>query len=345
VAGGARLANYPSETMRSLATGWVLVGALLLAPATLPRAARAQTAAASPAADLVRLDAEAARLRGELERAKTEIAELKRGNRGVRDDYRLRQRMADFESLARRLTETEARIARLRGGATAPAAAPVLVTPTPAPGDGPVELEAKADILQDQARRLAEQADALARSAGQIRSRQLLRRRAGQLEQDPFAALDASKRSMVFRAPTTRSGAAESGSAGKSTDNNLSSNRSGTADTASSPTPSTAGGAQAPAPPPQGTGAPASGVAPMTPNTTPTTPATPATPTATPGPTMIQLQLRALLDPESLASIQKLERAGKPLSDAEALEKAAAVLRQRAQTLDAQARTMRAKTR
>jgi hypothetical protein len=60
---------------------------------------------------------------------------------------------------------------------------------------------------------------------------------------------------------------------------------------------------------------------------------------------MLQLQLRALLDPESLASIQKLERAGKPISDAEALDKAAAVLRQRAQTLDAQARTMRAKTR
>src|SRR5204863_9029077 len=62
------------------------------------------------------------------------------------------------------------------------------------PSDGPTELEAKADILSDQARRLAARGDALLARARDLKSRQNLRRRVGQMERDPFAPLEGSKR-------------------------------------------------------------------------------------------------------------------------------------------------------
>src|SRR5687768_13322226 len=81
---------------------------------TLPVAATAQPARA-PTAEAARLDAECARLRAELERTNAEVATLKRGGRNVRDDYRLRQKMADAEALARRLTAAETQLRRERG--------------------------------------------------------------------------------------------------------------------------------------------------------------------------------------------------------------------------------------
>lgn len=334
--------------MRVRVIGVLLAGALC----ALPALAHAQTAAA-PAGDIVRLDAEAARLRNDLERVNVEITTLKRGDRNVGADYRLRQRMAEAEELARKLTEAERRLAQLRGGTPPAPAAPVLVTPTPAPGDGPVELEAKADILQDQARRLAEQADALVRSAGQIRSRQLLRRRAGQLERDPFAALDGSKRTMVFKAPAAQTGTGASNKTagggmegpatplrgGAAMDSNTPPSGAGAAGSSGPPAPTVAPGSMAP-----GAAAPA----PPAPNTPPNTGMSSGNPTAVappPATPTFSPQLRTLLDPDTLTAIQKLERAGRPLGDAEALEQAAAALRKRAQTLDGQARAMRAKAR
>src|SRR5262245_22449758 len=60
-------------------------------------------ALAAPAASADALAAECARLREQLERTNAEISALKRGDRGVRDDYRLRKKMADAEALARQL--------------------------------------------------------------------------------------------------------------------------------------------------------------------------------------------------------------------------------------------------
>ena len=66
--------------------------------------------------------------------------------------------------------------------------------PTAAPTDGPADLDAKADILADQSRRVRAQADALARRAADTSGRQELRRRAADLDRDPFAPMEGSKR-------------------------------------------------------------------------------------------------------------------------------------------------------
>src|SRR5262249_24887527 len=138
------------------------------------------------------------------------IEQLKGKDRGVRDDYRLRSRLADAEALARRLTELEARLGtnRPNRGSTLPR--PPETPPQASPGDGPAELEAKADILTDQSRRLRAQADTPDRRLPSIKDRLELRRRAGQLENDPFAPLEGSKRRIVSGAVTapTAGGAA-----------------------------------------------------------------------------------------------------------------------------------------
>src|SRR3954471_824230 len=102
------------------------------------------------------LQAERARLRMQLDKVNAEIDGLKRAGGGVRDDYRLRARLADAESLARRLMDIEARL-----GIHLEATAKNQPPPTAAPSDGPADLDAKADILADQARRVRAQAEAL----------------------------------------------------------------------------------------------------------------------------------------------------------------------------------------
>jgi hypothetical protein len=273
-------------------------------------------AAVPSASSIAHLEAECARLRVELARVNREVAALKRGDRGVRGDYQLRQRMADAEALARRLTSAEAEL-RARTGRPAPAPAAPVRAPQAAPGDGPVELEAKADLLVDEARHLTDQATTLTRAASQIRGRQTLRRRAADLERDPFASLDGPRRTMVSGAGGTRT-TGETKTAGQGGGTTATDTTSG-----------------APAPPATTLGAtPAS----VTPPSVPPGQA-PARPPVIPGP------IRTLLDPATLLEIQRLERGGRSPTDPEALDKMAAALRQRASALEAEARKVRARPR
>jgi TolA-binding protein len=82
-----------------------LVGSLWLAPGRTVAQPRAQDPLA-----LRRAQDEFARLQEQLDRVNTEIERLKRSNRSVRDDYRLRDRLADAEALAQKLTRVEARL-------------------------------------------------------------------------------------------------------------------------------------------------------------------------------------------------------------------------------------------
>ena len=112
----------------------------------------------------------------------------------------LRARLADAEALARRLTELDAQIKARTDAAVgrAPATlAPVGSEPVAKPTDGPTELQAKADILSDQARRTQGQAVALQGRIDQVRGRLELHRHASALENDPFAPLEGSRRRLA----------------------------------------------------------------------------------------------------------------------------------------------------
>jgi hypothetical protein len=330
-------ASFLAPGRRVLGGAIVMLLTLMGSPLTLA------APAAPAAAEVSRLQAECARLRSELTQVNAEIASLKRGDRGVRDDYRLRQRMADAEALARKLTEAESRL-RARTGAPAPAPAPALAPPSAQPGDGPVELEAKADLLSDQARRLAAEADGLARTAGQLRGRQTLRKRAFQLERDPFAGVDGSKRIMMFGAPRagSRTGGGESNTDTKA-------GGGGANDTSRGASPGTGGSSGSGGASGSGSATPVSGTSPPPPSTSQPAPTAPPPsgeslrpPTVPPQPTSaLSTQLRTLLDPLTLAEVQRFERTGKPITDPEALEKLAAALRQRAQALSTQAKALR----
>jgi hypothetical protein len=250
------------------------------------------------------LQAERARLRAQLDKVNAEIDGLKRAGGGVRGDYRLRARLADAESLARRLMEIEARLG-IRVDATAKNQPP----PTAAPTDGPADLDAKADILADQSRRVRAQADALARRASDTRGRQELRKRAADLDRDPFAPMEGSKRRL----------ASGSGTALGSNSINGRNNQGVATDT------------------PAGAGPNGSSVTPQT--TTPPTTINSAEKAGAP----LSVQLRELLDTAALSDVRRLEAGGVATASPPALERAAAALRARADWLDAQARTMRAR--
>ncbi|MGA9656677.1 MAG: hypothetical protein WBV96_22480, partial [Polyangia bacterium] len=67
-------------------------------------------AQASGPASTQRLASECQRLRADLDRLNAEVAALKRGTRSVRTDYLLRDKLAEAEALARKLTAAEARL-------------------------------------------------------------------------------------------------------------------------------------------------------------------------------------------------------------------------------------------
>lgn len=284
--------------------------AVSLAATMAPAAMWAQSAQRSTAA----LIAERDKLRADLDQVNAEIADLKQSGRGVRSDYLLRQRMAESESLARRLTTTEA---QLREAIPAPAVEPPPTVPAPeaGPGDGPEQLEAKADLLADQSRALVREADALVMRAGQIRGRQGLRRAAAGLDRDPFAAMEGSKRRTISVTGGSNGRGSPAPEAGKD-------KAGGTGGTGGALGPGGqggqggAGGSGGAGGAPDSGGVPPSGVPP------------------------ISVRGRDLLDPGTLAELRRLEidAAG---GDVRAMDKAAAALRQRASQLDAQARALR----
>jgi hypothetical protein len=279
------------------------------------------------------------------------------------------------------LTEAEADLRRGRGGvgaATGSAAGLLGAAAAPSPQDGPIEFEAKADLLADQARRLTSEADSLARAAGAIRTRQTLRRRAGLLERDPFAGLDASRRNMVFARTSSKvsSPAGDAVSKAPPTEGGPAADPTGARiAVADNVAPQAAPPAGAPAPAPTGAAPAAGGAAlgasspapgasppPQAPPPTSTPPSVVATPTPQPQPTVqpapvgnlaappvvvttVTSTVRTLLDPQTLAEIRRLETSGKPGSDVEVMERAAAALRVRAEALQAQSRDLRARAR
>jgi hypothetical protein len=308
------------------ATIW---GALAGAPAGAAAAPVRRRVAEGDVAPRAALVAERQRVRADLERANAEIDALKRSSRGLRDDYRLRERLADAEALARRLTELDARL-----GTKAPSAAAIDAEPRVSAADGPAEIEAKADILADQAQRLDARAEALLGRARDLRARQALRRRVGQMERDPFSPLEGSKRRTM--AGTTATGSFVGGGSGP---------------------------ARGPTTPPEKTGG-STGIfgtdqAAGAPNTVGNSGQTSqptaagvghavASPTAAPTPTnagdagALSSQLRDLLDPATLAQIRQLEAAGGPGAGEGALERAGASLKARAERLRQQAASLRA---
>jgi len=280
--------------------------------------ARAAPPPAGP--DAAALTAERARLRGELDRVNAEIDALKKvWSRSVGDDYRLHARMADAEALARRLIDIEARL-----GLRAPAGKPGPL-PVAAPTDGPSDLEAKADILADQSRRVRLEAEALDRRVGELKGRQTLRRRAADLDRDPFAPLEGSKRRVANIASADGTHASSPGPT------------PGTGPT-ERPVITTGGGSTSISVGGSPTG---NGVSPQ--STSGATPAAGSMPTPLAGTptTALALELRDLLDPATVADIRRLEGAKGPAASVQALERAVAALRARADALDGQARTMR----
>ena len=325
-------------------------GILLLAP--YPAFAQGTESASTQ-----RLTSEYQRLRADLDRANAEVAALKGGGRGVRTDYLLRDKMAEAEALARRVTVAEARLRTIRGPLPAAATpAGTVQTPAATSQDGAVELEAKADLLSDQARRFRGEAEALARTAEQIRARQALRRRAGAWDRDPLAGFEASKRVAVIPAQTSH--AVASGDASGAPTASRGPGPS-TSDVGSKAGGSSATGALTPPTPADGAGsvAAASGsfaivTGASTPGAGPTTsaaapsashPLTASAPLSTDTASKAGVQQRTLLDPATLAGIRStLSQAGS-LSDPDTVDAAATALRNHAQALDERARRLRAR--
>jgi hypothetical protein len=330
----------------SVLTGLLLAGA--------PAAVHAQggSRVTNSEGDRAGFQAERRKLAADLERANRDIEQLKQKDRGVRDDYRLRARMADAEAIARRLTEVETRLGTSNPQPTAPRPADAALRQ--ASTDGPTELEAKADILTDQSRRLAAQADVLGRRLISIKDRQELRRRAGQLESDPFAPLEGSKRRVISTIATAAGGRSLSDSApGSITPPPARGGQeapqvgvSGPPRAPETTTMTPTAGSPSPAAPVGLTGSDTAAPAGAK-SLSPTAVGAP-TPAPMPSPTSsaaLSIQLRDLLDANSLAAIRKLEMAGTTGANLEALERAAAALRERAQLLQGQSDALRAHAR
>lgn len=306
---------------------------------------------------------ERARLAAELDHINAEIDALKRSSRGIRDDYRLRSRMADAEAVARRLTELEARsghTARTPGAAAPPATWPREI-PIGA-GDDRADLEAKADILADQAGRLTAEANRIEVRLVDLRARRELRRRAGQLERDPFSPLEQAKSRVVI---TGGGITAASTPGGTKSAGNPSRSGPGTGTDSATPTmgssgsgPSagggpTAGGGTTTVAPPTNTGStaggtsspgPAAGSGPQSGGSSITDSSASGTPISSgTGTTPVSAQLRSVLDPSALAEVRRLEAPGSGPANLPALESALGALRARSAELSRNAAALRAR--
>jgi hypothetical protein len=316
-----------------------LAGAAWLAPARVV----AQTRAQDPLA-LRKAQDEVARLQEQLARTNAEIAQLKRSDRSVRDDYRLRDRMADAEALAKKLTRLEARLRLLEpSGAARPQERPLLAPVQVSPQDGSIELEAKADLYADQASELVRQADLLAKAAEQLRARKALRRRAGAWDRDPFAVLESSKRNLAVAQTTQKTGASpptESAPRGGTGTTSGTGPASGPTFGGSGATPAANPAADAPGgstTDSSGKSAPAAGA--------PESPLSKSSPlTLGAAPDRLGDQ-RLFLDPTIAAELRQALGAAANNADPDALDRAAARLRARARSLGLQADSLRSKSR
>ena len=326
-------------------------GILLLAP--YPAFAQGIESASTQ-----RLTSEYQRLRADLDRVNAEVAALKRGGRGVRTDYLLRDKMAEAEALARKVTDAEARVRAARGPLPAQALVDTVQTPPATPQDSAVELEAKADLLSDQARRFRAEAESLARTAEQIRARQALRRRAGAWDRDPLAGFEASKRIAIIPAQSSHavangdSSGSSAASRGPTPSSGETGSKSGGSGALPGSTPSDTAGIGGPAStpaagPPTGASGGPSAVSPPSLSPSGAAPSTSRPLTApaalTDSASKTPVQQRTLLDPATLAGIRSsLSQAGS-LSDPDAVEAAAIALRKHAQALEEHARRLRAR--
>jgi hypothetical protein len=299
-----------------------LVGAVWSAPGR----AIAQAKTKDPQA-LRKAQDELAKLQEQLSRTNAEIAQLKRSDRSVRDDYRLRDRMADAEAIAQKLTRVEARLRTLEETAVRgqPREWPMLAPPQASPQDGSIELEAKADLYADQASALVRQADTLTKAAAELRARKSLRRRAGAWDRDPFAGLESSRRSLALSQPASKgppggSPTADTGPRGGT----------GTTETTVPPGSGTTTGDSA------GKSAAASGA--------PESPGSKSSPLVVGAPVDHQTDQRLYLDPTVAAELRQAQGAASN-ADPDALDRAAAKLRARARSLGQQAEGLRSRSR
>jgi len=342
--------------MRSVPT---FIGAAALAGLALiaPSRSIAQPKGAEPVT-LRKAQDEFTKLQGELARVNAEIAQLKRSDRSVRNDYRLRDRMADGEALAQRLGQAEIRMRSLeRPPAPQPRDIPLVPPPQASPQDGSVELEAKADLFADQASKLEKQAEVFDHAADQLRSRKALRRRAGAWERDPFAGLESSKRNLAASS-STQKGATGTSPLGTAPAGDNGAKSGGTATTGSTsgsttgPTPSGTANPGEAAQPTAGTpiavAAPGStfdgarGPSPVGATESPASKSSPLAPTVASDRTAEQ---RFFLDPTTVAELRQALGMGGVGADPEALDRAAAALHARARQLSQQADSLRRKSR
>jgi hypothetical protein len=330
-------------------------GILLLAPSPV-------LAQGSDLGSTQRLTSEYQRLRVDLDRVNAEVAALRSGGRSVRKDYLLRDKLAEAEALARKVTAAEARLRAARGPLPTESMGGTIQAPVATPQDGAVEFEAKADLLSDQARRFRAEAEALARTAEQIRARQALRRRAGAWDRDPLAGFEASKRVAVIPTQGSRATIGASGESSgssavpraatpSSSDTTAKAGGSGVLGVGATPPPTATSDSAGPGvatsvPAVSGPYGPTPVVAPP-----PTPPAAPLAshPLTAPAPlssdsaSKAGVQQRTLLDPATLAGIRGSVSQAGSLSDPDAVEAAVTALRQHAQALEERARLLRAR--
>jgi hypothetical protein len=321
---------------------------LVLAVAFASAAPAALAAAGGRDASSVRRAEETVeQLRADLARVNAEVARLKGGDRSLRNDYRLRERMADAEALAQKLTRAEANLRALKGeNGRAPGGAPVVASPQALPQDGSFELEAKADLLADQAHKLDGEAARLAKAADELRSRRALRRKAGNWERDPFAGLEASKRNVAAVASSVQK------TAGTTTGSSSDSTRGTANPPGASTTASLDGNGAAPtyapvvAPPATTAGTlETTGKSGVSSSASDGTAAAKSSPLVQSGFADRQaLEQRLYLDPTTAAQLRQALGAGGGALDPDALERGAAALRARARILAAQAKALRAKS-
>jgi len=308
----------------------IFLAALALSLATGPGQAAAQ---ANDSAALRRTLTEFARLRADLDRMNAEVAALKQSDPGVRNDYRLRDRMADAEAMAQKVTQTETRLRAMgwTGAGLTGASSPV-APPQALPQDGSVELEAKAGLFADQARKLDGEAGILAKAADELRNRKALRRRASTWDRDPFSGLETSKRNLAVSAPAR-------GNTGNTQ----------TTSVGSTSPPATSSSAS-PAPPAFGLTASTSTDSASKESPPAVAPESAASSKTSPLAQTVSLdrqsfEQRLYLDPATAAELRHVLGATGATSDPEALDRAAATLRARARALNAQAQSLLAKSR